>query len=312
MSNLSDKLIETELIRKKIYEKEFIEWAIKQIPEMNYKEICHLLLRYLFNKIITRRDCEDPIFIETKSPLAEEQLKKDFLYRNIKRDPQIFIDKLERKFCYGAKTIIGVDVIHDHQVSLSGSKIIYRTWKYEDISSLAKKYPSNIKYALALNIRYNYLKLENHGLSRVYKEIARPEDGIEAFASAFNHYFDTFCSAFPDLEKPFGSMGSFFNKKDWSLSKIYMNPPFDESLMSCAMDHVIKYCENSRTYVEFLCTFPQWDNFPSIKKFKMSKWVKNVKVYKKGEIPFVDYMNEERIIHPCGIIEVNIGNEVKK
>lgn len=309
-SGPEDKLIETELLRKRIYEKEFIDWATKEIPELKYKEICHLLLRYLFNKIITKTDEEDPIFIETRSSLAEEQLKRDFVYNKSFRDPQKFIDQLEKKFSLAANVMAGEVLRPDRQVSLSGDKIMYGSWKYDDISSLAKKNPKSIKYALALNIRYNYLKLTNHGLARVYKDMAKPSEGCEAFASAFNHYFDMFCSAFPDLEKPFGSMGSFFNKREWPLSKVYMNPPFDESLMTHAMEQVIMYCEESKKEVEFFCTFPKWDGFIGLDMFRKCEWMRKVNVYEKGEIPFIDYMNEERIIYPCGIVEVIVG--VKK
>lgn len=310
-SGPEEKLIETELLRKRIYEKEFIDWATKEIPELKYKEICHILLRYLFNKIISKTDEEDPIFIETRSILAEEQLKKDFVYNKSSRDPQKFIDQLEKKFSLGATVMAGEVLRPDRKVSLSGDKIMYGTWKYDDISSLAKKNPESIKYALALNIRYNYLKLTTHGLARVYKDMAKPSEGCEAFASAFNHYFDRFCSAFPDLETPFGSMGSFFNKREWPISKIYMNPPFDESLMTHAMKQVMVYCRESKTEVEFLCTFPKWDAFPGLDIFRKCEWMRVVNVYEKGEIPFIDYMNDERIIYPCGIVEVIVGRKKK-
>lgn len=326
-SSSNEKLIETELLRKRIYEQEFIEWAKKEIPELKYKEICHLLLRYLFNKIITKTEKlrpdssdldtptfekEDPIFISTRSPLAEEQLKKDLEYHKINtKDPQKIIDELEKKFLQSSKIMMNENVRSDRKISLSQQgKIVYGNQEYNDISNLAKNNPSKIKYALALNIRYNYLKLTNHGLARVYKEMAKPSEGCEAFASAFNHYFDSFCSAFPDLEVPFGSRGSFFSQKEWPISKIYMNPPFDESLMTHAMERVVSYCE-SIPKLEFLCTFPNWNNFPGLDIFRTCKWMKKVNEYEKGKIPFIDYMNNGRIIYPCGIIEVIVSSSEK-
>lgn len=325
-STPTENLVETELLRKRIYETEFISWAVKEIPEMKYKEVCHLLLRYLFNKIITKTEDDDPVFIETRSPLAEEQLKKDLVYHKISRDPQKIIDELEKRFSLAStqmdgeikssgedkSSLVPTFVNKDRDVSLTGGKIVYGTHKYEDISNLAKKYPRAIKYALSLNIRYNYLKLANHGLARVYKEMANPSEGCEAFGSAFNHYFDRFCSAFPDLEHPFGSMGSFFDMKEWMTNKVYMNPPFDESLMTCAIDRVMEYCKQSKEDIEFLCTFPKWDAFPGIDRFRECEWMRKVNVYEKGEIPFIDYMNSERIIYPCGIVEVIVGSKKKK
>jgi len=307
-SSSQQNIVETELLRKRIYESEFINWAVKELPELKYKEVCHLLLRYLFNKNISKTESDDPVFILTRSPLAEEQLVKDFVYNKSTRDPQKFIAKLEEKFSIAYKMMEEV-VRPDRRTSLYNNKIMYGTWTYEDIAGLAKKNPSAIKYALTLNIRYNYLKLTNHGLARIYKDMAKPDEGCEAFASAFNHYFDSFCSAFPDLEKPFGSMGSFFNMKEWPCSKIYMNPPFDESLMAHSMEKVMKSCKESRNEIEFMCTFPDWGEFPKLEQFKVCEMTRKVNIYKKGEIPFVDYMNNGRIIYPCGIVEVIIGRK---
>jgi len=57
-------------------------------------------------------------------------------------------------------------------------------------------------------------------------------DGFEIFASAFNHYFDFFHSAFPDLETPFGSLGSFFST-------------VEPSLLNCAIKTVLSSIKNN-------------------------------------------------------------------
>ena len=52
---------------------------------------------------------------------------------------------------------------------------------------------------------------------------------MECFASPFNCRYERFCSAFPDTDTPFGSMGSFFNFKFESLTEgacFQANPPF--------------------------------------------------------------------------------------
>lgn len=306
-----NSLVETELLRKNLYETEIIEMATHELGLNNIDKVCHLLLRYQFNKIVSKTEDDDPIFIETKSPLAEEQLKKDFLYYKLKTDSRVFIDKLEYSYTVCSNIMKKSVVNTDKKIILSSGKIVYDKLVFNDISNLAKNNPELIKYALALNIRYNYLKLTNHGLARVYKNISKQSEGCEAFSSAFNHYFDYFCSAFPDLEHPFGSMGSFFNKNTWPHPKVFINPPFDESLMSCTMDRIIEYCK-SDTEIEFVCTFPKWEGFPSLDKFKTCEWVKKVNVYEKGKLPFIDYMNNNKIIYPCGIIEIVASNKKTK
>ena len=310
MSNSKiDSLIEKELLRKNLYENEFIEMSINELGITN-KEVCHLLLRYQFNKIISKTEEDDPVFIVTKSPIAEEQLKKDFTYYKLKTDPNNFIEKLEYSYNVCSNIMKKNNIPSDKRVFLSSGKLIYNNLVFKDISNLARKNPRLIKYALSLNIRYNYLKLTNHGLARIYKNIASPSEGCEAFSSAFNHYFDHFCSSFPDLESPFGSMGSFFNNTVWPYPKVFVNPPFDESLMSCTMDRIVEYCK-SDTKIEFLCTFPKWDGFSSLDKFKTCEWVKKINVYEKGKLPFIDYMNNNKIIYPCGIVEIIATNDNK-
>ena len=302
---MDNKLVERELLRKRLYEQNIIQWLITKLPQLRYREVCHLALRYIFNKNITKSPKDDPVFITTKSPIAEIQLEKDFLYRNIQIDSKDIINGLEKRLFDSASQINDKNIRPDRKIHVSDGKIIYGTWKYTDISDLAQKYPSLTNYALALNIRYTYLKLLNHGLARTFDDMGyKSQTSTEGFASAFNHYFDNFCSAFPDLERPFGSQGSFFDNIKWKTKEIFINPPFDESLMTCAMEKIYNYLEKEDEYHKFIFTLPNWDNYPELEALKKSKWTTTVIVHKKGELPFIDYMNKKNIIYPCDIAEI--------
>jgi hypothetical protein len=307
MSNLineDSKLIERELLRKKLYEN-IISWLSCKIPQFKQKEIEHLMLRYIFNKNITKTSLDDPIFITTRSSLAELQLTNDFKYSKLSLDPKEIINDLEDKLKLSASQMDDKDVNLDAKVSLSKDKILYNNKLYNDISSLAKKNPNYIKYALALNIRYNYIKLLNHGLARTFDKMGyKTSDSTEGFASAFNHYFDNFCSAFPDLEKPFGSIGSFFDNLNWTTYEVYVNPPFDEVLMTHAFERIYKYLQTDNKHHKFIFTIPNWDEFRALDELKKSKWTTSVIIHKKGDLPFIDYMNNKKIIYPCNIAEV--------
>jgi len=301
------ELVERELYRKEIYEKEFILWSENTLL-MKKKEVSSLLIRYIFNKIITMSDDDDPVFIKTRSPIAENQLKKDFKYLKIKISPDEFIHNLEKKFSK-SQDDMRREFPTDSPVYLADDKITYKKTEYKDISSLAKNNPCFTKYALCLNIRYNYLRLENHGLARIY--MGKRDEGFEAFSSAFNRYFDSFCSCFPDLERPFGSVGSFFKNQKWNNKKIYVNPPFDESLMSLVMTRITEICETFKGCqpIKFVCTFPDWSEFEYLDKFKKTKCVKRINTFEKGTLPFVDYMRQDkqydrRQIFPCDIVEI--------
>lgn len=63
--------------------------------------------------------------------------------------------------------------------------------------------------------------------------------GVEAecFASPLNCRLQKFCSAFPDVDTPFGSRGSFFEYHPEEGS-FEVNPPFTEPLMAAAATHM--------------------------------------------------------------------------
>jgi hypothetical protein len=61
---------------------------------------------------------------------------------------------------------------------------------------------------------------------------------MECFASPMNAYFPHFCSAFPLLELPFGSIGSFFSTRFLSGS-FEANPPFTATLIQRMFAHML-------------------------------------------------------------------------
>lgn len=54
---------------------------------------------------------------------------------------------------------------------------------------------------------------------------------MEGFASPLNHYLPSFCSAFPEIEWHFGSMGSFMESRFTHDTCCELNPPFSPGLM---------------------------------------------------------------------------------
>ncbi len=299
-------IIETELLRESLYSN-ILNFLSGQIRTLKFKEICHLLLRYIFNKNITKTEEDDPVFIISKSIIAETQLIKDFKYFKIKVDPIFIIKHIEEKLLYSFNIIKDTENLKDDIPKLKDNIIIYKDKRIVDTCNLAKN-SGFINYALALNIRYKYMYLLNHGLARDYKNLGyKPTDGIEGFASAFNHYFDHFYSAFPDLETCFGSKGSFFNVKEIKEdTTVFINPPFDESLMTETMIHIYNHLNNLNDLI-FIVTLPNWKDYPELEKFKVSKYVKKCDIYIKGKMPFIDYMNikeTNKIIYPCDICEI--------
>lgn len=329
-----NSIIERELVRMKLYNT-ILEWLKKWLQpylknqatnkeKWTDKNINQMLLRYVLNKIITRTNDDDPIFVYKPSPLVEEQLKRDSEFTGIKFNHTELMTQLDNLFKKAYDDLQVTTIPTDESVLIDNGYLVYKGHRYEDWSKLGELNPKYVSYAVALNIRYTYIHLENHNLAREYEKMGfKKDDACEAFASAFNHYFNSYCSAFPDLEKPFGSIGSFFNQtiNTWNKYIIFVNPPFDEILMDTVFQKVIEFLEeanNSRISSpinndgvllpndhHYIITVPNWTDWKGLNNFKDNDWTYMTAIYMKGELPFINYMEKvPRIIAPVDIAEL--------
>jgi hypothetical protein len=326
-------LVEVELTRKIYYEQllqSVRRWLLDCGDRIHLSEmqIAHILLRYIFNKKATTRDRRsDPVFVTGTSKLARDQLRRDLKTTNLGSSKEL-ADLIDDELARAARSLRFEKVIRDEPVTLSSltdHKLIYRDHSQDDFAGLAQRYGT--KYynaAYALGLRYSYVRLTGHGLARAYKEDTKrsADDPLacEGFASAFNHYFDRYYSAFPDLEAFFGSRGCFFTIK-WeeepSDMTYYLCPPFDESLMQLCVDHVFNALQKrlvSRPI--FVFSIPgSWTNFSALEQLKASSWVRDLIDYPKGKLPFIDYMaarERDRIIYPTDICVITLTSEAKE
>lgn len=305
-------IIEKELLRKKLYQ-EILDWMKSVIKDkLQNKDIQHMLLRYIFNKIITRTKGDDPIFIITPSIIADNQMRKDFNYFKLSLNVEKFISILKNKINDASNKIKLTKIPKDKKVLYDQIKkhMYYQGKSYYDINNMVDKYKTKMNYLIALNIRYNYLHLTTHGLANLYNRKYNKKDGTEGFASVFNHYFDKYCTAFPDLEKPFGSIGSFFEVDHWTTEKVFVNPPFDEALIIKMVEKIyndIDKANKADKKIKFIITLPYWRDFYIINELIYSHWTINYTEYKKGKLPFYDYMTKQ-MIYPSDIIEITMSN----
>lgn len=232
--NNHNKIIETELYRKHLYDDIIDKVSHKLNKYLDLKEIQHFLLRYIFNKIIERTSNDDPIFISKYSEICYLQVEKDLEFKNIIIDNMNtkefveYIDSLLEKSLNELNNALKNNIIEEDKFIIydkDTNLFTYNNKTYKNISNLANSNNNELHcYCIALNIRYSYLHLSTHGLARDYYKMGYSKtDGFEIFASSFNHYFDLYHSAFPDLEKPFGSLGSFFESVDSTLLKCAIN-----------------------------------------------------------------------------------------
>ena len=118
---------------------------------------------------------------------------------------------------------------------------------------------------------------------------------FECFASPLNCRYPYFCSAFPDVDAPFGSVGSFFEggppqptKKPTgheddanSTGGFYpvqggsfeVNPPFIESIMSGAVSKISALLTEISSALSFSVIVPGWSDSPSYQSLSSSPHV---------------------------------------
>jgi phosphorylated CTD-interacting factor 1 len=95
----------------------------------------------------------------------------------------------------------------------------------------------------------------------------------EGFASPLNCYFESFGSAFYDIDRFFGSRGSFFEFAPTSGS-YEVNPPFVEEVMVAMAIHIENLLNKTDDALSFVIIVPGWTDIPSYDVIKKSKFLK--------------------------------------
>ena len=96
----------------------------------------------------------------------------------------------------------------------------------------------------------------------------------EMFASPFNCYFNSYCSAFYDTDYYFGSMGSFFNFEPNNNGFFQCNPPFTEQVIERLADRLDYLLDDNKFALSFIIFIPEWLDppTPGLVKLKHSKY----------------------------------------
>jgi hypothetical protein len=338
-------LVERELFRAALFAHlltnvaDILAQCRSKVP-IGSKEVSQLVLRYIFNKIPMRKDKselgdddDDPVFITTSSEAAAAQVARDLQHFGVspsQLSAADLVQVIEYRFAKAATAMRRTKFKPDEAVVLETAASIpllrYKGVTYTDHAQLGKRYPEHLHHVLALGIRYGYLQLANQGLACDYGRDYAADAAVEAFASAFNHFFDTYYSAFPDLEVAFGSRGSFFAAAAASAASaaadthntkpmlLMVNPPFDETVMSLAVEKVLSMLatrNESELQLRVRMILPAWKNLAALEHITASKFVTSRVLHKKGTFAFVNHMlpratvtSPLKAIFPCDLWEV--------
>ena len=112
----------------------------------------------------------------------------------------------------------------------------------------------------------------------------------ECFASPLNAYFPSYYSAFPDIDKFFGSLGSF--QQDFKPSKgaWEINPPFVNSVMFQMTLLLNNLLEQPDADLFFFIIIPSWTDSPSYENLIHSKYLRYTWQLMRKKHSYIDGM----------------------
>jgi len=167
----------------------------------------------------------------------------------------------------------------------------------------------------AIVFRYQLLGSNNHQLAvlpNIMESMTRDYNlNFECFASAINSTYPRYCSIYYDLEKHFGSVGSFFNITPIK-GTFGFNPPYQKDIIELGIKKLFGFLENSKESLTFFITIPIWDNigrnimkeqynnelekqnidygdFSIVNNVRESKYFKGLRMIPKEKFTYVDH-----------------------
>lgn len=193
---------------------------------------------------------------------------------------------------------------------------------FDEFDKLKKNYTGKEslmnEYIWIILYRYQLLGSNNHQLgvkSDIMSKLKKDfKLNYECFASAINCTFPHYCSIYYDVEKYFGSFGSFFNLTPLS-GTFGLNPPYQKDIIEMALEKGLEWLEDAdknNKILTFIITIPIWDNdgkkimketfdndlpqqnidygdFIIINKVKKSKYHRITKMIPKENFTYIDH-----------------------
>lgn len=172
-----------------------------------------------------------------------------------------------------------------------------------NIQFLLEKQESSIYDVLLIVLRYCTILTggQHWAIPTQHYDYLRRRLGVrnEGFASALNTkaiYYQIkgdeskFCSLFPDIEKKFGSIGSFFKMRFADHAGMWsINPPFLESIISEMSRKILNRMRKAKSDdIEFIVftILPNWIDMIDIKKLVNSEFTVGVLFLNSGDMFF--------------------------
>jgi len=282
---------------KIIYSNEKINKITNNLKS-NYKKILELLNEYE----------QSNLFLNNK---LKYKIKKSLI--------SIYKKNIEKNLLYYKFEIIVEYNIQDKRLQNILNNILIPKKIYNKMSSQYNGPKNKMdEYIWGIIYRYQLLGSNNHQLAVLPNILGKLNQdynlNFECFASAINSTFKQYCSIYYDLEKYFGSVGSFFNLKP--ISGTYgVNPPYQKDIIEkCIIKlfECLELTEEKEEKLSFIITIPIWDiegkkymneiynnslenqnidygEFSVINKIKESKYFRGLRMIQKEKFTYVDH-----------------------
>jgi hypothetical protein len=287
--------------------KDFCKYDPKIInpDEKINKVIINLKQNYKYQLELLNQYQKSNLFLNNKT---RYRIKKTML--NIKK-------KTSEKEITHYKFDIDVDfVIIDKRLQNILKNILLPQKIYDKLVSIYTGPKNKVdEYLWGIIFRYQLLGSNNHQLAvlpNIMEEMNKDYKlNFECFASSINSTFPNYCSIYYDLEKYFGSVGSFYNMIPIS-GTFGINPPYQKDIIDYSIHKLFEYLDKTNQNLTFIITIPIWDlegknfmkqqfnnelekqnidygEFNIIKEIKSSKYFKGLRMIQKEKFTYVDH-----------------------
>jgi len=183
----------------------------------------------------------------------------------------------------------------------------YLDWQYDNVPAIGAEshfdLNSNGDKDNFLNdvfcVLSRYDTIEGHGLQAALPhsvmQMLRKHFGVmvECFSSPLNTVTPFYCSAFPDTDIPFGSLGSFFDFFPTSVS-FEVNPPFVPAIINQTSSHIDHLLARAAGPMSFVVVIPYWERDPFFQTLVSNVYIRNVTRVPAGQHSYCDGVQHRR------------------
>lgn len=289
------------------------------ILEETFRDLCK------YNKNIT--NIEDKINIVTTNLKINYKKQLDLL-NEYKKSSKYLLNKHNYKITkintqlkkntnmIFYKLIINVNfLIKDKRLINILNNILIPVNIYNKMVNLYKHNKNIDNYIWCIVYRYQLLGSNNHQLGMLpnIMKLMKVDYNLsfECFASSINSTFPNYCSIYYDIEKYFGSVGSFFNIIPIK-GTFGFNPPYQKNIINIGIERLFDFLDNTTEELTFIITIPIWDtlgksimknkynnefekqnidygDFEIMNKIRSSKYLREIRMIPKEKFTYLDH-----------------------